>query len=516
MTTPREIELKLECESSDLITLAAHPKLKTRRKAEVSQLETVYFDTPQRDLRNAGLSLRLRNGNGSTVQTLKAASNSAGLFDRPEWEWTISGQQPDSHLLTDTPGGAILAKAKDPQLEPQFRSIVERSTRSVRIGSSTVSVTLDSGRVETEKDQAPLCELELELKSGLPADLFSLARTLSEAVPLKLGALSKGERGYALIEETLYRPSKAQTVSLEEGISTGDAFIRLAQACLRQLRLNEAVFLRDQDPEALHQMRVALRRLRSLLTLYKPMLGADAEAQRLRAEIKRVTEPFGTSRNLDVYLSETLASEIERRPDEPGLPQLRQHLLVEQRQAQDAVCKVLGGPAWRGLLLDLVTWIEVGTWRTQESLPHRDRPAREFAADVLDRLRRRIKKRGRHLARLEPEARHDVRIEAKKLRYGAEFFGSLFPDRKSRKRYKAFVSALSDLQDDLGAMNDFATAHQIAKQLSSEDGKSNRASGAALFAAGLTTADAEARTDRLLDHADEVHGDLVDVRPFWR
>lgn len=516
MTTPREIELKLECDVPDLAALAAHPKLKGRGRSKTNLLDTAYYDTVDRDLRDAGLSLRLRNGNGSPIQTLKASAHSAGMFDRPEWEWTVAGPLPDPELLAETPAAAILANANRPQLELQFRTVVERSTRIVKVGGSTITVTLDAGRVETEKGDAPLCELELELKAGSPADLFALTRTLSETVPLRLGALSKGERGYALSDETLRRPSKAQTPSLEEGISTGDAFVRLAQGCLKQLRLNEEVFLYNRDHEALHQMRVALRRLRSLLTLFKPMLGADEEAQRLRDEIKRVTEPFGTARNLDVYLSETLAPELARRPDEPGLPVLREHLAAEQRQAQEAVHDILVGPAWRALLLDLVTWIEVGAWRTQDALPHRDRPVREFAAEVLERFRRRVKKRGHHLTRLDPETRHEVRIDAKKLRYGAEFFGSLFPDKKSRKRYKAFVAALSDLQDHLGALNDLATAHEIAKRLTTPDDGANTTSGAAIFAAGLTTANAETRAENLLAQADDVHDDLVDVRPFWR
>ncbi len=530
MDAPREIELKLECEEPDLALLAAHPLLKGKGRAKVSLLDTVYYDTAKGDLRDAGLSLRLRNDKGAIVQTLKAVAQSAGLFDRPEWEWSIAGSQPDPALLAETPAAAILADAKDPQLEAQFRSVVKRTSRSLTFGASTISATLDSGRLETHKGNAPLCELELELKSGSAADLFGLAISLSETVPLKLGALSKGERGNALVDETLLRPSKAQIPTLEEGISTGDAFVRLAQGCLRQLRLNEAVFLHDRNAEALHQMRVALRRLRSLFALFKPMLGGDEEGQRLRIDIKRVTEPFGAARNLDVYLNETLAAEIALRPDEPGLQALRERILVEQKQAQEAVHGVLVSQVWRRLLLDLVTWLEVGDWRSRgtaerdaiaqaapvpEGISYRDRPARDFAGKVLERLRRRVKKRGRHLAKLDPEARHDVRIEAKKLRYGAEFFAPLFPQKTARKRYKAFVSALSELQDHLGTLNDLTTAHRIATRLSTDDG-AEAMPGPALFAAGLTSADAEARTDRLLLQADDVHDDLVDVKPFWR
>ena len=189
----------------------------------------------------------------------------------------------------------------------------------------------------------------------------------------------------------------------------------------------------------------------------------------------------------------------------------------------------LDGAEWRGLLIDLLAWAEAGPWRCAagpEGGPApRDRPAASFAARVLKRLRRRVKREGRGLAKLDPEARHRVRIEAKKLRYGAEFFGSLFPDRKARKRHKAFVAALADLQDHLGALNDLATAHGLAatlaahlpEDLAAPPGSEERATAApALFAAGLTAADADARAVDRLAGAEAAHAALVDLHPFWR
>ena len=125
-----------------------------------------------------------------------------------------------------------------------------------------------------------------------------------------------------------------------------------------------------------------------------------------------------------------------------------------------------------------------------------------------------MKRRGRHLAALDPEERHRVRIAAKKLRYGAEFFAALYPGKKAGKRHKAFVSALSDLQDHLGALNDLATAHHVMADLTGPE--AGPPDGQAAFAAGLTAADNEAATETLLAEAAEAHEDLVDVKPFWR
>jgi CHAD domain-containing protein len=312
----------------------------------------------------------------------------------------------------------------------------------------------------------------------------------------------------------LRRPSKAGGVVLDDGATAGEAFRAIAQACLRHLRLNEDVFLHARDPEALHQIRVALRRLRSAFTLFKPVLAGDATAEHLRTEIKRVTEPFGQARNLDVFLTTTLPAEIERRPDEAGLDDLRERLTAERQRAYDAVLGILHSPAWRSLLLDLVTWIETGPWRGEGAPRERDMPAKAYAASVLERARGRIKKRGRRLDTLDPEARHRVRIEAKKLRYGAEFFVSLYAGKKASKRHKAFVSALSDLQDHLGALNDLATAHEVAASIVTAE--VDAATGPAVFAAGLTAADGESETGQLLEAAAEAHEELIDVKPFWR
>lgn len=519
MQTPREIELKLECDGPDLTALAGHPLLQAEA-AETAMLDTTYLDTAARDLDAAGLSLRLRREGERTIQTLKSASPSAiGLFDRAEWEWDVAGPEIDLTRLADTPAASVLAEAEDPALAPLFRTMVERSRRPIRYGKARIVATLDLGRVETVNGDVPLCEAELELEDGDPADLFALAKALSADAPFRLGVLSKGERGYALAAGRLRKPSKAAPLALDTDISAGEAFVAIAKGCLRHLRLNEDVFRHGRAPEALHQMRVALRRLRSAFTLFKPMLQHDEAAQRLRDAVKRVTEPFGTARNLDVFLGETLAAEIERRPDERGLHDLKERLGAEREAAYAAVFAILDGADWRILLVDLVTWIEAGDWRRGKGAPGRDRSARDFAASVLERLRRRVKKRGRHLARLEPEERHRVRIEAKKLRYGAEFFGPLFPERKAAKRHKGFVGALSDLQDHLGGLNDLSTAHEIADRLlTASEGDAGPPSGAALFAAGLTAADAEAeaRAGALVEKADAAHESLVEVRPFWR
>jgi CHAD domain-containing protein len=133
-----------------------------------------------------------------------------------------------------------------------------------------------------------------------------------------------------------------------------------------------------------------------------------------------------------------------------------------------------------------------------------DQPARAFASVALDRLRRKVKKDGRALAEADDRARHEVRKDAKKLRYAAEFFTALFDRKRERRRYRHFIAALEDLQDELGMLNDMVTAPAVLTGLGIGD-----ASGAvALLFPGSKR--------KLQNAAGATHEALIDTARFWR
>src|SRR5262249_21496252 len=145
----------------------------------------------------------------------------------------------------------------------------------------------------------PICEVELELKQGQRGDLFKVAKTLANQVPAQLAIVSKAERGYVLLTGEKPRPIKALQIALEPEADVQSAFQIIAWACMRQLIANQAIML-SGDPDGLHQMRVALRRLRAAISLFSNML-TDPQTEAAKSELKWIAGELGPARELDVF-----------------------------------------------------------------------------------------------------------------------------------------------------------------------------------------------------------------------
>lgn len=506
---PQEIELKLECTTTELDEVAAHPKLANASDRSTAKLSSTYFDTQDRRLQEAGFVLRVRRQGRKHVQTLKAGK----LLSRSEWERPVPGPAPDLETLEGTPAAKLLRKAGD--LQPLFTVEVERRIRMIEHGASKIEVALDHGRIVSGQDpdvSTRICEVELELKSGEIGDLFSLADELGETAVFSLGVRSKSERGHALGDEAAGRPAHAEPLDLGDELSAAEAFQEIVMSTLRQLRLNEAILLDRRDAEALHQARVAIRRLRSAFSLFGDIVD-DERSRVLREDLKRLSGVLGEARNLDVFLAETLPAERLRRPDETGLLNLETALETKRTETYAAVERLLRSAEWRGLVLDVAAWAYAGPWlapKGKKAAMRLAQPARSFAAGALEKRLKQVRKRGQKLAEIGDDDRHQVRIAAKKLRYGVEFFAALYGGKKRRKAAEAFLKRVKRLQGALGELNDIATARELAEAGGERSGPS------ATFAAGVVVGDAGADTGELLAKAVAARKSLLRAEPFWR
>jgi inorganic triphosphatase YgiF len=213
----RELELKLELEPDSADALMAHALVGTA-PAKVADQRSTYFDTADGALGAAGFSLRVRQSNGKFVQTVKQSEpSSAGLFDRPEWEREIAGPEIDFEAAAETPLGELLSKKVRKRLKPLVQVDVRRSTWNLEHGASRIELVLDAGNVTGGKNREAIMEAELELKGGEPGDLIEVARQLSRAVPVRLGVLTKAERGYRLASGLAGKVVKAERSSSDPG-----------------------------------------------------------------------------------------------------------------------------------------------------------------------------------------------------------------------------------------------------------------------------------------------------------
>ncbi len=487
MPLDQEVELKFACGPDDLAAvLAAAPP----GDDAAAELISVYFDTPDLALQKAGASLRVRESKGLRVQTLKRGEGLA----REEHEAAIEGLAPDPGLgpLPDLmPAGS--------SLKPAFNVRVSRRQRLVRHGDAEIELALDQGEVVGGDASAPICEVELELKSGAPDALFALARSLGEAAPLYLSFDSKAARGQALVAGVGGGPRKGSAVKLAGDETAGEAFQVVARKALAQVAANAALLRDDPTPEAVHQLRVGARRFRSALTTFKPALEGEGLAA-VKADLQWLGHACDEARNLDVYADSLISAETQMQSPAAGLAALRGRIDAERGRARADVVRTVSSARFRTLMIDAAEWMEIGPWRAGH-LAHR--PVRAFARAALKRRRRKVLKLGADMAGAGDEALHELRIAAKQMRYAADALANLYGQR----RVAAFTACVRDLQSELGELNDLATAAPLVATLSLPSD--------AAFAAGELLGLRAAGKPRRVERAAKALARLADAEPFW-
>ena len=472
-------------------------------KAQVSQLHAVYFDTAGHVLRDGGFSLRVRRKGDAYIQTLKHRAG-GGLFQRDEWETEVAGPDLDLAALSDSPAPDVIGEAA---LSPAFTVEVERRTYLWSKGATQVEVVFDTGLIVAGDRQEPIAEMELELLEGSPHDLFHLARTLQAKAALTLAFESKAERGYRLAGHDGVAALKAQASPVLPDTTGAAAFQQVTRDALIQIAGNARLLQRAHNPDVLHQMRVGLRRLRAGLSVFRHMLDPEG-LNAARSETRWLAGELSEARDIDVFLQRAATpDEIE---ESAGRAAFFRALRIAQAEAYEKALAAVRSERFRTLLLTLAEWIEIGGWQrlaNDKQRGLREGPATALAAPMLDRFDKRIRHRSRKFMRLDAPARHDLRKQAKKLRYAAAFFGEAFPEHP--KRRQRFVAALKLLQDQLGELNDMAVARAVAKQAV------GRKSGELAFAAGLEVGRLTSDEDAVIDAANKALKAFRRMKPFW-
>jgi inorganic triphosphatase YgiF len=518
-----EIELKLLVAPEDLGRIEHHPALRELRRfaGHKERLATVYYDTPEFDLAREGVALRVRRTGDRWVQTLKADGDAvAGLHARDELEWPLDSEALDLAALDTSRYRTLFAESHvRERLQPVFRTDFDRAARLVSFPDGTAAeLALDHGEIRAGSRTAPISEAEIELKTGDAQRLFELARELARDVPLRLGHESKAERGYALAGAAAAPPRKARPVMLAHGLSAGAGLRRIAAACIAQMQANEAGLLAGRDPEYLHQFRVGLRRLRSGLDVIGMAVGKEAIAP-LAEELRWLGAALGPARDWDVFTAETLTRLGREFDASEELQAFLARCAAIRRAHGEAARDAVSSPRYTALLLALGESFArddlAGLRRPQAgdtagpdaAASKLAVPVGDFATSVLDKRHRRLCKRGGDVPDAPAGERHRVRIDAKRLRYAAEFFASLYPP----KRVRRYVDALEDLQDILGALNDAAVAERLLQEAAAAGPEP-----VAPRVEGLVRGWIAASAGHELARYRRAWREFEDAKPFWR
>jgi triphosphatase len=508
-----EVELKLAAASSDLQKLKCLLLAMPTVRSEVqSDLTSTYYDTPDLALHRKQLTLRVRKQGRKFVQTVKAGDVAeSDLLTRREWEDPIASSRPD----IDAPktGKRLPDSTREQDLHPIFTTSVNRILIEVELHPSTrIEAAVDEGEIRTADGSGiePISEIELELKCGDPAALFDVALRLLEAVPVRIETRSKAERGYRLLGAAgLPRAVHAGPVAFDPAMPVEAALQRFGRECLTLLLRNEPVMLAG-EPEGIHQMRVAVRRLRSVLSALKPMLPPE-NRRWASEELKWLSHALGPARNWDIFV----ASLVRPVSDVLSANQELEHLVraVERRRHAvfDEAKQAILSERYTKSMLSLFRWFAARGWREQPLSEHAAlllAPIANIAPKLIQQCYCRVRKRSKRFAEQTPTQRHRLRIALKKLRYIIEFLESLFDEVQVR----TFVNQMKSLQDCLGHANDVRVAYDLLDELLEKTDRDvravNRGGGIALGWHERGLAD---REPKIRQH---VHR-FRHLNPFW-
>ena len=469
-----EIELKFQVPPARRAQVDAAVAGRARQRRV--RLQAVYVDTPDRLLAQAGMALRVRREGRDWVQTLKGptddgisrAEHNVGLGHAPEMPLadparhggTAVGERLSTLLATQP--GALLS--------PLYRTDILRRSRLQRVigaprpphggrpprgsrnsgaahrflGSGSVELAFDEGRILAGDAHIAVCELEIELVAGSPLAVIDTARRWVARHGLWLDTRSKAERGDMLARGEAVAPARgAAAVELNDGLSLHQAWLRVLRSCAEQISVNASqVASGEHGDEHVHQLRVGLRRLRSAMRLFEfggePMLPGD-----IGEAAASLFRRLGGARD-QVAIQGAFAADLTAALHSAGVQGDMPPAMVDA-DAQSTT-DVLRSAAAQSFLLDLLAGAHVEAAAGDGA----NTELKAMLARRLKRWHRNAARDAQGYAELDDEGRHRLRKRIKRLRYAVEFAGSLFP----RVAVRRYLRVLRALQDRLGAIND--------------------------------------------------------------
>ncbi len=449
-----ETELKLSLAPEHLNQLKDHPFLKSLSvsPAVAQKLYSVYYDTPDLQLRNHAMALRLRRIGTQWIQTLKGGGGvEAGLHRRNEWETRVASEAIDLDALAAMGGELPPGAAK--RLEPVFVTDFSRDVRILRFEGAEIELGLDSGEIRAKGKTHPISELELDLKSGEPRQLFKLALALADIVPLQVEDTSTAEYGYRLFSGEQPAAREPAMPLLDPAQNVSSALLAKVGACLVHVQANVSGALGEQNGEYLSQACIGLRRLGAVLEMAE-RFRADADA--LRDDLAILGRELEFACQWEAFMRQTVAPLLARTPDDEGLGAVWTAGEARRDECRAGAVMILASPAYQRLVLRLGAWMNGDYWTAAGTQPS----LKDFARDILQ---------ARHAAVLhlgkgdgdDAMRLHALWVAIATLRDTAELFASLYASHDAAR----VISGVAELHNSLRALKDIDVARRLLDEL---------------------------------------------------
>ena len=461
---PAEVEVKLEATSAEDLRQVAQLRSLGRfrlRPRRTLRLHSVYLDTRDFALARAGVALRVRRSGRAWEATAKWSGRVVGArHERPELTVALPGPPPMPFTLPDGPLRTQLAAVVlGRRLTPVLISDVRRQIRDLLVGSS--SDALAEVALDTVELRAPsgtpagtaYYEIEIERRGGQRRDLDALSHLLQERFGLIPSRSSKFARGLAELHGAAILATEVETIQASDTVAVAARKVVAMQ--LARLRAADPETRVGRDPEAVHDQRVAVRRLRAALRTFAAGIPARLR-ETLATELRWLGQELGAVRDLDVQIANLTWHAGRLRRDAPqALEAFRDHLETEHVVRRAALVAALDSPRCARLLAALE--------RFATSPPPRNArgdaalPVAAVGRKAIKRTLRKLIRRGSAIGEIpDPADLHALRIRAKRLRYLLEALKPI-TDAPGRKLTRQLVR----LQDVLGRFNDamVAAAH---------------------------------------------------------
>jgi len=361
--------------------------------------------------------------------------------------------------------------------------------------SNGLDLSLLSGELRAVAARRPVARMTVEGEAA-PAHDFAL-RLVEGAALLPVGP-DLAEEARALAHGTPPRPRRVGAPLLPSGLDVGDAFAFIIGHLAEVMLLWLPAARSGETPEGVHQMRVALRRLRSALKVFGKPLACEAVAD-LDGRLKALARALGPARDWDVFLAGVGADLSAVLPEKPILAMVADARRRRAMAYRD-LAHVLDGPDLRQTLIAAASLAATRPWPAE--------PAAErieaFAARMLTRRHKRMLAHGRDIESWPDEELHALRLDAKRLRYAAEFFSPLFGAHGAKR----FLKRLAALQETLGIVNDGAVAGGLVAEIAGRG-------SARAFAAGALRGLVAGRAALARRDAVSAWEAFLDRKPFW-